>query len=206
MRWSGLAIEDACTSDRSRLNDQNEVFLYRAKTGVPVTVPIPDEVAAEIRSLPSSNPKYFWWTGNGDVRNYVKVWQRQFRKLVRKVKLDRNEDGTKRRAHPHMLRDTFAVEYLLAGMPLEDVSRLLGHSSIKVTERHYNPFVKARREQLVASVKSAWTMLGLPKAKKTGRVRATELSCSVAPGNGSEARNSLLVRARVTAACPGGAR
>lgn len=166
MRWSGLAIEDACTSERSRLSDQNELFLYRAKTGVPVTVPIPRAVAAELRSLEGPSPKYFWWTGNGEVSNYVKVWQRQFRKLARKLKLDRNEDGTKRRAHPHMLRDTFAVEYLLAGMPLEDVSKLLGHSSIKVTERHYNPFVKARKEQLIASVKSAWTKLGIPGPEK----------------------------------------
>jgi len=98
-RWSGLAIEDACTSEHSRLNDQNEVFLYRAKTGVPVTVPIPADVADELRSLESPNPKYFWWTGNGQASNYVKVWQRQFRKLVRRLKLDRNEDGTKRRAH-----------------------------------------------------------------------------------------------------------
>ena len=37
---------------------------------------------------------------------------------------------------PHRLRDTFAVRKLLAGMQLEDVSRLLGHSSVKVTEAY----------------------------------------------------------------------
>ncbi len=31
---------------------------------------------------------------------------------------------------------------LLAGVPLEQVSVLLGHQSIKVTERHYSPWVK----------------------------------------------------------------
>jgi hypothetical protein len=72
-----------------------------------------------------------------------------------------------------MLRDTFAVEYLLAGMSLEDVSRLLGHSSIRVTERHYNPFVKARKEQLIASVKNAWTKFGIPKARR-GKARKTD--------------------------------
>ena len=39
-----------------------------------------------------------------------------------------------------MLRDTFAVEYLLAGMPLEEVSRLLGHASVLVTQKHYAPW------------------------------------------------------------------
>ncbi len=38
---------------------------------------------------------------------------------------------------PHRLRDTFAVRKLLAGFQLDDVSRLLGHSSVKVTETYY---------------------------------------------------------------------
>jgi integrase len=49
-----------------------------------------------------------------------------------------------------MFRDTFAVELLLAGVPLDQVSLLLGHSSVKITERHYALFCKARQEQLAA--------------------------------------------------------
>jgi hypothetical protein len=55
-----------------------------------------------------------------------------------------------------MFRDTFAVELLLAGVPIDQVSLLLGHSSVKVTEKHYAPFVKARQEQLAQSAKKAW--------------------------------------------------
>jgi hypothetical protein len=55
-----------------------------------------------------------------------------------------------------MCRDTFAVELLLSGVPLDQVSLLLAHDSIKVTERHYAPFVKARQEQLETSVRLAW--------------------------------------------------
>ena len=36
-----------------------------------------------------------------------------------------------------MFRDTFAVELLLSGVPIDQVSLLLGHSSVKVTEKHY---------------------------------------------------------------------
>jgi integrase len=43
-----------------------------------------------------------------------------------------------------MLRDTYAVELLLVGVPLEDVSRLLTHSSIKTTEQYYAHWVPDR--------------------------------------------------------------
>ena len=46
-------------------------------------------------------------------------------------------DGTLKRCHAHMFRDTFAVELLNKGVPIDRVSLLLGHSSVKVTEKHY---------------------------------------------------------------------
>jgi integrase/recombinase XerD len=55
-----------------------------------------------------------------------------------------------------MFRDTFAVELLLSGVPIDQVSLLLGHSSVTITEKHYAPFVKARQEQLDSSVKLSW--------------------------------------------------
>lgn len=49
---------------------------------------------------------------------------------------------------PHRLRDTFAVRLLLSGIPLEDVARLLGHSSVKVTETYYAKWIAARKKRL----------------------------------------------------------
>lgn len=49
---------------------------------------------------------------------------------------------------PHRLRDTFAVRCLLAGMNLEDVSRLLNHSSVRVTEIYYARWITARKLRL----------------------------------------------------------
>ena len=61
--------------------------------------------------------------------------------------------------------DTFAVELLLAGVPIERVSVLLGHTSVRITERHYNPWNKARQEQLEADLTRAWEQDPLVKAK-----------------------------------------
>ena len=49
---------------------------------------------------------------------------------------------------PHRLRDTFAVRKLLAGFQLDDVARLLGHSSVKVTETYYAKWVASRKRRL----------------------------------------------------------
>ncbi len=56
---------------------------------------------------------------------------------------------------PHRLRDTFAVALLTAGVAMEDVSALLGHSSIRTTERHYAPWDRRRRDRLAQVVRAA---------------------------------------------------
>jgi integrase len=58
----------------------------------------------------------------------------------------------------HRFRDTFAVELLQAGVSLERVSILLGHRIIKVTEKHYSPWVRGRQEQLEADVRRSWQL------------------------------------------------
>lgn len=50
----------------------------------------------------------------------------------------------------HRLRDTFAVDLLEKGVPLKEVSKLLGHESIKTTGRSYAKWVKGRQDRLDA--------------------------------------------------------
>jgi integrase/recombinase XerD len=155
MRWSGLAIKDAATLNRSRLDADGALFLRRAKTGAPVYVPLPPALVSALRQLPSSNPSYFFWSGVGQAHNAISGYQRSLRKLFRIAALCYS-DGSSKPCRSHMFRDTFAVELLLAGVPIDQVSALLGHRSIKMTEKHYLPWVKARQKQLTASVRRAW--------------------------------------------------
>jgi hypothetical protein len=64
------------------------------------------------------------------------------------------------------------VELLLAGVPLERVSVLLGHQSVMVTEKHYTPGVKARQEQLESDVRRTWNtdLVALAETKGTPEV------------------------------------
>ena len=177
MRWSGLRIRDALTLERTRLINDN-LLLYQAKTGTPVYVPLPPQVAEELRTIPAGakpNPRYFFWSGNGLPKTAVADWQRSFRRLFKLAVLEKG-DGSPKRCFPHMLRDTFAVEMLLAGVPIDQVSMLLGHSSVKITEKHYSPWVKARQDQLAASVRNAWATLEAVPAKRAAENKGKLLS------------------------------
>ncbi|HYL14824.1 MAG TPA: hypothetical protein VEV41_17410, partial [Terriglobales bacterium] len=74
-------------------------------------------------------------------------------------------------------RDTFAVELLLAGVPLERVSVLLGHQSMRITEKHYSPWVRARQEQLESDVRRTWgtDLIASAETKGTPEVHGSNL-------------------------------
>jgi hypothetical protein len=42
--------------------------------------------------------------------------------------------------------------------PLEEVSKLLGHESIKTTERHYSKWMKGRQDRLDSLVTGTWKL------------------------------------------------
>jgi integrase/recombinase XerD len=175
--------KDAVTLERDRVNDEGKLFLYRAKTGVAVYVPIPPDVVELLESLPNSNPAYFFWSGNGDPQTACKGWRRSLDRLFRIAKI-RKRDGTPKRCHAHMLRDTFAVELLNRSVPIDRVSLLLGHSSVKVTEKHYAPFVKERQLQLENYARRAWddaksaptSNPGVQTARVSGRAAAAPVN------------------------------
>jgi integrase/recombinase XerD len=145
LRYSGLRITDAVTLSKHQIED-GVLKLHTAKTGTHVRVPLPQIAIDALAEIPTEN--YYFWSGQGTKKSCVGDYQRAFKKLY---KLAGVQNG-----HAHRWRDTFSIELLLAGIPLEQVSLLLGHQSIAVTERHYSPFVKARQEQLEAAVRSTF--------------------------------------------------
>lgn len=148
MRYSGLAIGDACTLRKDAVSD-GILFLHRAKTGEPVTVPVPDCVNQALSAFPSVSEEHFFWTGKCLKETVTKRWGARLKLKFRAAGITGGR--------PHRFRDTFAVELLKAGTSMEDVSVLLGHSSIRVTEQYYAPWCPRRRERLNSIVMRAWS-------------------------------------------------
>ena len=124
------------------------LLLRMHKTGQPVYVKLPAFVVEALNSIPRASERYWFWSGVGKVDNNMETWRRKLKRLFSLA-------GVKN-AHPHRFRDTFSVELLLAGVPTEDVSVLLGHESVRITERNYAPWVKARQQRLDADLERAW--------------------------------------------------
>jgi hypothetical protein len=106
-----------------------------------VHCPLPEFVVKELEATPEDE-RYWFWTGNGKVQTAVGDWQGRPLELFKEMKVKQfarlnkitleearkqlEEKGGKfAEGHAVRFRDTFAVELLLAGVPLERVSILL---------------------------------------------------------------------------------
>ena len=148
LRYSGLRIGDASSCAVDRLQG-DRLMLYMHKTGHPVSVKLPSFVVAALNSIPRSSERHWFWSGAGTVEGNADIWRRKLNRLFSLAGVEK--------AHPHRFRDTFSVELLLTEkVSIEDVSVLLGHESVRITERSYAPWVKARQERLDAHLERAW--------------------------------------------------
>jgi len=184
-RWTGLSIIDCVRFERYRLRRNSDgvwtVLLRRMKNGNPVFVAVPPKVIEALNSIPPVSDQYFFWTGNGRPQTAVRGWRRSLEHVFKAAKLKRS--GKFLRCHPHMFRHTFAIEKLLGGASLEDVSLLLGHSSTKVTERHYLKFDQRRQDRLVRASMSDWEQAESPKPSPAKRAKVLRMARTTDAGD-----------------------
>jgi integrase len=153
MRWTGVRLSDALMLRRSGA-DGNRLTMNVQKTpGIQkktITRVVPVEVIEALAAVPARKAMHadqYFWSRECDHRTLASMWTPRVRRM--NEYLDFTDDhGEPLHFHSHMLRDTYAVELLLAGMKIENVSKLLCHSSVRITEKHYAPWNKERTQQL----------------------------------------------------------
>jgi len=154
MRWTGLAIRDAVTIERTRfeLNGSGfyKLFLRRAKTGHPVYCTLKAGVMKQMFSGASPDGRWLFVDsvpgGEKELDALVQSWGVLFRKLGEVAALT-DADGAPYRFTSHSLRHSFVLWALNAGMPTEDVAALLG-DSVEIVAAHYSEWIKGRQERL----------------------------------------------------------
>ena len=145
--YTGIRIGDVSLLTTEQVSD-GKIFLYTQKTGTPVWIPIPSFLQDALARLPLRG-NYYFLAGDSTKRETVpKWWSKRLKELFAVAKVPNG--------HAHRFRDTFAVSLLQRGVPIEQVSVLLGHQNIKITQKHYNPWVKSRQEKLEELVRATW--------------------------------------------------
>ncbi len=145
MRYSGLAIRDAATL-RHNAVEGTSLTIRRAKSGELVICELPRPVADDLLEL-GRGQHHFFWTGRSKPATVANYWRQRLAQVAVR--------GGVKGFRTHRLRDTFAVELLLADVSIEDVSMLLGHGSVQTTERYYAPWDRSRRDRLARIVRDA---------------------------------------------------
>jgi integrase/recombinase XerD len=142
--YSGFRISDTVKLARAKVSMQTGQLLIRMmKTGAPLYVRLPKIALDALAALPDESP-YFFWSGKSKLSCAIGSARRTIDCLLDLAKVI---DG-----HPHRFRDTFSVALLTNGADLRTVQLLLGHTSIKTTEKHYAPFVVSMQRALDEAV------------------------------------------------------
>jgi integrase/recombinase XerD len=154
-RWTGLRVGDVLILSKTALRGNRLAAVIRKKrnrkpTASRIECVIPDHVVAALTSLPfrkGVHPDYFFWARSCTEVSETNKRVGQITRLNKYLSFT-DEKGEPLEFRSHMLRDTFAVELLLAGVPLEKVSKLLTHESVAMTERYYAKWTAVRRQML----------------------------------------------------------
>jgi site-specific recombinase XerD len=169
-RWTGIRIIDALTLERRALRvcpltGRTLLTLKTKKTGKLIKDrPLPVAVVEALAAIPENQKHiksgFYFWSEGTDVDNLTNAWTKRILKHLNPWLALADEDGRPMAFHSHMLRDTFAVELLLAGVDIHEVSNLLTHKSILMTEKYYAPWVLKRVEKLHETMVAAMERTG----------------------------------------------
>ncbi len=199
LRWTGMDIGDA-VQFRPAMVDVDGVLRYmRTKTGIQAVIPLQLQMIGPLKEIPlapdSITDMPFRYAGN-DLASDVHNWSRRIRRAmnlagITKVQLveksglravDRDGNPVMKSANVKMFRHTFAVGCLTAGIPKENVARMLGHVSTEMIDAQYAPWVEGLDAAHIRKVREVMAQT----KPKTG--------LSIAASKGAQSRNGGTVK------------
>lgn len=142
MYHGGTRVSDALALDTRKLRDHSDCASYeympikrRVKRN-PVTTFMPLWLARGLRGLPAGKLPHQPFSHGCKWQSMARMFDMELKRVGEAI----GQDGLR----SHRLRNSFAVNALNRGVELADVSKWLGHKSIKTTELYYAPWVPSR--------------------------------------------------------------
>jgi integrase/recombinase XerD len=143
--YSGFRISDAVKLRRADVDMHSGQLLVRMmKTREPLYIRLPQIVLTALAAVPVESPIFFFWSGGSKITTGIECARQTIACILRLAEVANG--------HPHRFRDTFSVTLLQNGADLRTVQLLLGHTSIRTTEKHYAPFVRSIQSVLDQAV------------------------------------------------------
>jgi len=150
LRWEDISLEEKTIQVRHTMQRIQSLEPEGPRTHVVITtpktstsarvIPIPDDLAKIIASLPGDH-RGFFLTGREDSYAEPRNMQCHFRSVLRKSGIDY--------ANYHALRHTFATRCVELGFDVKSLSELLGHSTVTMTmDRYVHPSMEHKRENM----------------------------------------------------------
>lgn len=139
---TGLRRGNACATEWSWVDFENgSVDIPRTKSGEALHVPLNSVALAVLREQhrQTGHSRWVWLGARGAPLNARNWWKRHFRPALVAAGLISAEDRESGRMpsfRTHDLRHTFGSRATAAGVHLQATQEILGHSSVKVTERY----------------------------------------------------------------------
>jgi integrase len=145
MRRTGLRLGDAVLF-RDEAISKGRIFVQTTKTKADAQIPIHPELAEILSKLTPYEGGYFFWNRRDEGSN-PKTPRSNYNKTIGDLFRAAGVKNPSVHHTSHMLRNTFCVDLLEKGVPLETVSLLLTHDSIQTTERYYAAFTEGYMER-----------------------------------------------------------
>jgi integrase len=154
MRWTGLRLSDAVRVTADMI-DGDVLYMETQKASTKVQIPLPAEVVHALSIMTPYEGGYYFWkrrTEGSDANTPVSNYTGALINVFERAGIKRNHKLS------HRFRNTFAVDLLTKGVPLETVSIMLGHQSVQTTERYYADFTAGYMDRAELLVRQAWTL------------------------------------------------
>jgi integrase len=74
LRYSGLRIRDVVTLRRDRITKGGKLFLYTAKAGTAVRLPLPTVATKALGRIPLAGAEHCFWSGESKLKSAVGDW------------------------------------------------------------------------------------------------------------------------------------